>query len=61
MIRECSWHPVYFGFPLIMGEVEPLEDMTRTSGACPDCLSIQLAEIEAHNEANDVQGKVQDV
>jgi len=41
MIIECCYHPMNFGFPLIIGEKEPLNDKRVTSGICPDCFLIE--------------------
>ncbi len=33
----CSWHMEFFGFPLVLGEKEPLSDPHETGGVCESC------------------------
>ena len=40
MIIVCAWHKQYFGYELVMGEKEPLEDKTETHGICERCLKL---------------------
>jgi len=49
MIRECAYHPRHFGFPLTMGEIEPLSDTSVTSGICELCMEIEMAIIEEYH------------
>ena len=49
MLRECCYHTHHFGFPLTMGEIEPLSDTSVTSGICSDCLQIEMAIIEEYH------------
>lgn len=44
MIIICAWHMKYFGFELVMGEKEPLEDKGDTAGMCQECYDKMLLE-----------------
>ena len=58
MIRECAYHPRHFGFPLIMGEIEPLEDKDVTSGICELCVEIEMEIIEEYHANHGAPNKM---
>lgn len=55
MIIECCYHPMNFGFPLYMGEKEPILDKRITSGVCEDCFLIEQEKNRQHHEKRIVQ------
>lgn len=42
MKRICAWHKKNFGFELVMGEADPLDDKGETSGICETCVMIDF-------------------